>query len=73
MLHYLEEVLERSAEEKYILENRFIQFKKIKIIFLMLSIFLTVNFSDPFISSGKHFTSFYGEKHGLRSKPERRR
>ncbi|AKB80594.1 hypothetical protein MSBR3_0016 [Methanosarcina barkeri 3] len=72
MLHYLEEVLERSAEEKYILENRFIQFKKIKIIFVMLSIFLTVNFSDPFISTGKHFTSFYREKHGLRNKPERR-
>jgi hypothetical protein len=72
MLHHLEEVLERSAEEKHILENKFIQFKKIKIIFVMLSIFLTVNFSDPLISTGRYFTSFYREKHGLRSKPERR-
>jgi hypothetical protein len=72
MLNHLEEVLERSAEEKYILENRLVQFKKIKIIFVMLSIFLTGNFSDPFISTGTHFISFYLEKHGLWSKPERR-
>jgi hypothetical protein len=36
----------------------------------MLSISLTGNFLDPFISTGTHFISFYLEKHGLRSKPE---
>lgn len=36
----------------------------------MLSISLTGNFSDPFISTGTHFISFYLAKHGLRRKSE---
>lgn len=36
----------------------------------MLFISLTRNFSDPFISTGTHFTNFYLKKYGLRRKPE---
>jgi hypothetical protein len=36
----------------------------------MLSIFLTGNFSDPFISTGMHFINFCLEKHCLRNKSE---
>jgi hypothetical protein len=39
--------------------------EKTQIIFVMLSIFLTGNFSDPFISTGMHLISFYLEKHGV--------
>jgi len=36
----------------------------------MLFISLTRNFSDPFISTGTHFISFYIKMYGLRSNPE---
>jgi len=70
----LEKVLGRSAEEKYILESRPIQFRKTQIIFVMLSIFLTGNFSHPSISTGIHFINFHLEKHGFKeqTKPESR-
>jgi len=33
--------------------------EKAQIIFVMLSLFLTGNFSDPLISTGAYFMSFY--------------
>lgn len=62
MSSFLEKLQRISTEEKYILESRLIQFRKTQIIFVMLSIFLTGNFSDPFISTGTYFISFCLEK-----------
>ena len=51
---------EESAEEKYILENRFMQFiEETSNYICNASIFLTGNFSDPQISTGTTLRNFF--------------
>ncbi|AAM07980.1 predicted protein [Methanosarcina acetivorans C2A] len=47
-----------GAEKKFLLDNKLKQNKTFKIIFIMILIFLTGIFSDPFISTGTHSLIF---------------
>jgi len=55
---FLKKYQGEGAEKKSFLENKFKQNKTFRIIFIMLLIFLTGNFSDPFISTGNHSLIF---------------
>jgi len=60
--------IKKKYGRKYTLESKLIQFRKTQIIFVMLSTFLTGNFSDPFISTGTHFINFCPGKYGPKEK-----